>query len=76
MNVNALCQLPVSIKIEDIRYFEGENTPQKFQFEYDIEGIKVLPVFWIPNTNPCLRYYQEFFEQKYKHILFLMIINA
>ncbi|NEQ38318.1 MAG: hypothetical protein F6K40_19435 [Okeania sp. SIO3I5] len=69
VNVNALCQLPVSIKIEDIRYFEGESTPEKFQFEYDIEGIKVLPVFWIPNTNPCLRYYQKFFEQKYKHIL-------
>ncbi|MGK7954058.1 MAG: hypothetical protein AB4063_02130, partial [Crocosphaera sp.] len=69
VNANALCQLPVNIKIEDIRYFEGESTPEKFQLKYDIEGIKALPVFWIPNTNPCLRYYQEYFKKKYKQIL-------
>ncbi|MGD1804457.1 hypothetical protein ACP6PL_03305 [Dapis sp. BLCC M126] len=66
---NALCQLPVNIKIEDIRYFQGESTPEKFQLKYDIEGIKALPVFWMPNTNPCLGYYQKYFEKKYKHIL-------
>ncbi len=69
VSANALCQLPVNIKIEDIRYFQGESTAEKFQLKYDIEGIKVLPVFWIPNTNPCLAYYQKFFEKKYKHIL-------
>lgn len=69
VNVNALCQLPVTIKIEDIRYFKGESKPQNFQLEYNIEGIKTLPIFWIPNTHPCLGYYQKYFQQKYKHIL-------
>ncbi|NEQ77912.1 MAG: hypothetical protein F6K23_35830 [Okeania sp. SIO2C9] len=69
VNINALCQLPVNIKIEDIRYFQGESAPQKFQLKYDIEGVNVLPVFWMPKTNPCWRYYQRYFEPKYKHIL-------
>lgn len=65
----ALCQLPASIKIEDVRYFRGKSTA-KFRFKYDIEGIKTLPMLWIPNTNPCLRYYQNSFEKRYRHVLF------
>lgn len=70
VNYHTLCQLPVNIKIEDIRYFEGNSTQKKFEFKYDIKGIKALPVFWIPNTNPCLDKYKMYFEKKYKHILF------
>lgn len=69
VNSYSLSQLPVNFKIEDIRYFEGDNTQRKFKFKYDITGIKALPVFWIPNTNPCLDKYKTYFEQKYKHIL-------
>lgn len=66
----ALCQLTASIKIEDIRYFQGKSTA-RFRFEYDIKGIKALPMLWIPNTNPGLRHYQNSFEKLYSHVLFL-----
>ncbi|OZH55178.1 hypothetical protein AFK68_06255 [Hydrocoleum sp. CS-953] len=66
----AVCQLPASIKIEDIRYFEGSDR-QSFQWEYDVEGIKTLPVMWIPDTDTCRRIYHENFVQKgYKFMLF------
>lgn len=74
INNRAVCQLPASIKIEDIRYFCGNETElnrQNFQWEYDVEGIKALPVMWIPNTNPCWQIYHKNFVQKsYKFILF------
>ena len=65
----ALCQLPASIKIEDVRCYQGKSTA-KFRFEYDIKGIKTLPMLWIPNTNPCWQYYQRSFEKRYRHVLF------
>ncbi|MEB3342800.1 hypothetical protein [Okeania sp.] len=69
-NNRAVCQLPASIKIEDVRYFEGSDR-QSFQWEYDIAGIKTLPVMWIPNTDTCRQIYHENFVQKgYKFILF------
>ncbi len=74
-NNRAVCQLPASIKIEDVRYFEGSDR-QSFQWEYDVEGIKTLPVMWIPNTDPCWKYYRESFVKEkdkfinYKFILF------
>ncbi|NEO53543.1 MAG: hypothetical protein F6K54_10875 [Okeania sp. SIO3B5] len=69
-NNRAVCQLPASIKIEDVRYFEGSDR-QNFQWEYDVEGIKTLPVMWIPDTDTCRRIYHENFVQKgYKLILF------
>ncbi|MDY6802280.1 MAG: hypothetical protein SXA11_00520 [Cyanobacteriota bacterium] len=66
---SALCQLPASIKIEDIRYFLGGDR-QRFQFEWEVKGIKTLPVFWIPKSTPCLRHYRSSLEKQYKHILF------
>ncbi|NES06566.1 MAG: hypothetical protein F6K22_29365 [Okeania sp. SIO2F4] len=70
INNRAVCQLPASIKIEDVRYFEGSDR-QSFQWEYDLEGIKALPVMWIPDTDTCRRIYHENFVQKgYKFILF------
>ncbi|MDE5097330.1 MAG: hypothetical protein O4861_02870 [Trichodesmium sp. St16_bin4-tuft] len=70
VNSYTLCQIPVIIKIEDIRYFQGDSNPKGFKFEYDIQGMKTLPMFWIPNTNPCLDNYKAYFEKEYKHILF------
>lgn len=69
-NNRSVCQLPASIKIEDVRYFEGSDR-QNFQWEYDVKGIKALPVMWIPDTDTCRRIYHESFVQKgYKFILF------
>ncbi|MGB3509142.1 MAG: hypothetical protein WBA93_07850 [Microcoleaceae cyanobacterium] len=69
INNLAVCQLPASIKIEDVRYFQGSDR-QDFRWEYDVEGIKTLPVMWIPNTNPCWQHYHQSFVQKnYKLIL-------
>jgi hypothetical protein len=65
----ALCQLPASIKIEDVRYYQGKSTA-KFRFEYDIKGIKTLPMLWIPNSNLCWQSYQRSFEKQYRHVLF------
>ncbi len=65
----ALCQLPASIKIEDVRCYQGKSTA-RFRFEYDIKEIKALPMLLIPNTNPCWQYYQRSFEKRYRHVLF------
>lgn len=54
----ALCQIPATIKIEDIRYFTAEGR-EEFTWEYQIEGIKVLPVLWTPNHKEC--------QQAYRH---------
>ncbi|NEP81843.1 MAG: hypothetical protein F6K39_29025 [Okeania sp. SIO3B3] len=70
INNQAVCQLPASIKIEDVRYFLGSNS-QNFQWEYDVKEIKALPVMWIPDTDTCRRIYHEsFVQKKYKFILF------
>ncbi|MDY7003209.1 MAG: hypothetical protein SWX82_04370 [Cyanobacteriota bacterium] len=69
VNNLAVCQLSANIKIEDVRYFQGSDR-QNFQWEYDVEGIKVLPVMWIPDTSPCWKIYQENLQKNYKFILF------
>ncbi len=63
---NALCQMPASIKIEDIRYFYTEER-QQFTMEFDIQSINALPVMWIPET--CMKIYKYQFS-KNKLILF------
>lgn len=60
---NALCQLPASITIEDIQYFSAEET-QQFSMEYDIKGIKALPVLFVPKDDSCRKIYEEFFSQQ------------
>jgi len=65
---NAVCQLPATITIEDIRYFSTEER-QEFQMEYDITGvINTLPVMWIPET--CMNAYQDHFMRDKKLLLF------
>ncbi|MGK7957847.1 MAG: hypothetical protein AB4063_21730 [Crocosphaera sp.] len=73
-NNRTVCQLPASIKIEDIRYFEGSDR-QSFQWQYDVEGIKTLPVIWIPNTDPCWQtYLDNFVKEKYKFINYKFLL--
>lgn len=55
---NALCQIPATIKIEDIRYFTAE-THEEFTWKYQIDGIKMLPVLWTPKKQEC--------QQAYRH---------
>ncbi len=70
INNRAVCQLPAEINIEDICYFEGDDR-QSFEWKYDVEGIKALPIMWIPDTEPCWQRYREnFVNEKYKLILF------
>lgn len=58
VDLEALCQIPGEIKIEDIRYFPAESR-EEFTWKYQIEGIKVLPVLWTPNNKEC--------QQAYRH---------
>ncbi|MFB2919602.1 hypothetical protein [Aerosakkonema funiforme] len=64
---NALCQLPASITIEDIRYFSTEER-QQFSMQYDITGVNALPVMWVPHS--CIEAYQRNFMEDHKLILF------
>lgn len=68
LDENSLCHLPAKITIEDIHYFSAEET-QQFSMEYDIEGIKALPVLFVPKDDSCRKIYAEFFKQN-KLILF------
>ncbi|WP_017716990.1 hypothetical protein [Kamptonema formosum] len=64
----ALCQLPASITIEDIRYFPAEER-EKFSWEYDIKGVSALAVAWVPKQDPCWEKYTKNL-QHHKLILF------
>ncbi len=64
---NAVCQLPASITIEDIRYFPTEER-QQFRMEYDIRGVNALPVMWVPES--CMNSYQKYFMGNNKLVLF------
>ena len=64
----ALCQLPASITIEDIRYFPAEQR-ETFSWEYDIKGIGALPVAWVPKQDPCWSVYTKNLEHN-KLVLF------
>jgi hypothetical protein len=55
---NALCQIPATIKIEDIRYFTAESH-ENFTWKYQIDGIKLLPVLWTPKNKQCQQAYRQ-----------------
>jgi hypothetical protein len=63
VNQRAICQLPVCIKIEDIRYFSTDES-QSFSMEYNIKGIKALPVFWIPKADRSRDVFYKSFQHK------------
>jgi hypothetical protein len=67
INETAICQLPVTITIEDVRYFPTDQF-QNFSIEYNINGIDALPVMWVPQT--MMSVYSSSFCEQYKLLLF------
>ncbi|MEG4242731.1 hypothetical protein QUA46_01470 [Microcoleus sp. MON2_D6] len=62
----SICQLPVNITIEDVRYFPTDER-QNFSMEYNIQDVDVLPVASVPESR--MSAYNNFFKQ-YKLLLF------
>ncbi|MEG4209357.1 hypothetical protein [Microcoleus sp. S13_B4] len=67
INETAICQLPVNITIEDVRYFPTEEF-QNFSMEYYIKDINALPVLWVPESQ--MNVYNSSFSKQYKLLLF------
>jgi len=67
INETAICQLPVTITIEDVRYFPTDEF-QNFSMEYNIKSIDTLPVMWVPET--LMSVYSSSFSEQYKLLLF------
>ncbi len=67
INETAICQLPVTITIEDVRYFPTDEF-QNFSIEYNIKGIDTLPVLWVPES--LMSVYSSSFSEQYKLLLF------
>jgi len=59
----SICQLPVSITIEDVRYFPTDER-QTFSMEYNIKGIDVLPVLSAPKAERSRAIYKKHFKTK------------
>lgn len=57
VNPYALCQLTAKLTIEDIRYHQTSQE-QKFSLEYDLTGIKVLPVLLVPKDDKTREKYE------------------
>ncbi|MEB3830562.1 hypothetical protein [Phormidium sp. CCY1219] len=68
VNEAALCQIPVTIKIEDVRYFP-EETREQFSWSYDIDRMRMLAIAWVPDSAPCMEAYNNHLRQN-KLILF------
>ena len=63
VNERSICQLPVNITIEDVRYFPTDER-QTFSMEYNIEGVEVLPVLSAPKANRSREIYNQHFQTK------------
>ncbi|XZN99614.1 MAG: hypothetical protein ACM65L_13710 [Microcoleus sp.] len=59
----AICQLPVNITIEDVRYFPTDER-QTFSMEYNIEGVDVLPILSAPKADRSREIYEKYFQTK------------
>ncbi|MEG3973389.1 hypothetical protein QT970_02055 [Microcoleus sp. herbarium8] len=62
----SICQLPVNIIIEDVRYFPTDER-QNFSMEYNVKGVNFLPVASVPESR--MSAYNDSFKQ-YKLLLF------
>lgn len=63
VSATAICQLPVNITIEDVRYFPTDER-QTFSMEYNIEGVDVLPVLSAPKAQRSRDIYKDHFNTK------------
>ncbi|MBC6435474.1 hypothetical protein FM036_38990 [Nostoc sp. HG1] len=59
----SICQLPVDIRIEDVRYFPTDER-QTFSMEYNIKGVDVLPVLSAPKADRSRAIYNKHFQTK------------
>jgi hypothetical protein len=59
----AICQLPLNITIEDVRYFPTDES-QSFSMEYNIKGIQALPVLLVPKAERSRQIYSDRFNGK------------
>ncbi len=60
---NSLCTLTAQIEISDVHYFATDDL-QSFSMEYDITGVKALPVLLRPNEQQCTTVYNRFYQQR------------
>jgi hypothetical protein len=60
---NSLCTLTAKIEISDVHYF-STNDLQSFSMEYDIAGVKALPVLLRANESQCNAVYDRFYQQR------------
>lgn len=58
-----LCTLPASIHISDIESFSTTET-QNFNMEYDIEGIRTIPILLTPKEENCRKIYKNSFQNQ------------
>ena len=63
VSATAICQLPVNITIEDVRYFPTDER-QTFSMEYNIEGVDVLPVLSVPKADRSRAICNQHFKTK------------
>ncbi|MBF2014478.1 MAG: hypothetical protein IGS23_04545 [Rivularia sp. T60_A2020_040] len=67
--INTLCSLPGKITISDIHYASSDEC-QSFNMQYDITGIRALPVLFLPfQDKKCQDVYHQSLKQR-KLILF------
>lgn len=62
-NKKSICQFPVTMTFEDIRYFPTQER-QEFQMRYNIKDIPVLPVLLSPKGKRSKDIYKEHFNLK------------
>jgi hypothetical protein len=60
---NSLCTLTAKIAISDVHYFATDDL-QSFSMEYDVTGVKALPVLLRPNEQQCTAVYNRFYQQR------------
>ena len=62
VNKKSICQFPVTMTFEDIRYFPTQER-QEFRMRYNIKDIPVLPVLIPPRGERSRKIYQAHFNQ-------------
>lgn len=60
---NSLCTLTAKIAISDVHYFATDDL-QSFSMEYDITGVKALPVLLMPKEQLSRKTYENLFTRR------------
>ncbi|WP_370589548.1 hypothetical protein [Tychonema sp. LEGE 07203] len=59
----SICQLPVNITVEDVRYFPTDDR-QNFSMEYNIKDVDILPVLFAPKADRSREIHKKHFQTK------------